>query len=117
MQMKRILFAAALAVAALPAMAQTVAIDEALLEWDLYPSSSSMHIYRATGACSPSLPFTEVAVVNGSIINQYRDKVLPRGTTLCWRVEAVVGVETSPPSNMVQKAIPPLPTAPVLRVQ
>jgi hypothetical protein len=114
---KRIILLSALAFVALPAAAQSVAIDEALLGWDPYPSSSSMHIERATGACSESASFSEIAVVNGSILTEYRDKSLARGTTFCWRVKAIVGVETSPPSNMVSKAIPPLPTAPVLRVQ
>lgn len=100
----------------------TIAVDAACLEWDYpFPAPAGFTIERKPVACSVAGTFVEVAGVPalGPAARAYLDPALPRGATYCYRAFAVglVAGEKSPPSNTVEKIIPPAPVAPGLRVR
>jgi len=114
--MKKILLAVLLAAFSLPAFAQTVPPTEALLQWDYATNDVNFILERKDAACGSAGSWTEVATIPGTA-RAHRETGLLPGASYCWRLYAENAVGRSVPSNEVGKSIPPLPNAPVLRVQ
>lgn len=109
--MRRLILLLALAVA-LPAAAQTVGPDEALLEWDHAGGAASFALERKAAACAAGGTWAQVTTILGTE-RSYMERGLPRGTQQCWRIYAENEFgERSGPSNEVGKSIPGLPSAP-----
>jgi hypothetical protein len=105
--MKRLVIALfAVLLFVVPMQAQTS--RSVVLAWTASTSTGAAYnIYRASGACAPSLTFTKIGSVAAGVVT-FTDTAVTVGA-FCYQVTATLNGEESLPSNQSSAVILPTP--------